>query len=411
MHRLRPVKALVHDAVDATTLLVGEGHESSARLVVGVASAFPGIKAPVEGVDSLRRLGTDGVLATVRWVNRAVEQLSDAALDLAPQPVAPKAAIPLTETALWTPAGAADQLVGVLNGVVGDHLHRRASGLDMGLRLRHDRSWLGLSPEELRRDLPQATGKLVVLVHGLATTETSWSFGAGAGLGDPEATYGSLLQQDLGYTPLFVQYNTGLPIAASGQRLAQALSQLVAGWPVPVEELVLVGHSMGGLVCRVATWQAHQAEDPWLGHLSHVVCVGAPHRGAPLARLGHVTAALFQGVDLPATRIIGRILHTRSAGVKDLRHDEHTATGELVPGVGYAFLAGTLLPDPDHPVAEVLGDMLVTVRSAEGPQAAQGAPQVHVRRFGGVAHHQLQANRAVYDEIRRVLAGEEPGPL
>jgi pimeloyl-ACP methyl ester carboxylesterase len=400
MRRLRPLKALVHDAVEATTDLVEAGHDSAARRVKQAASLVPGAEKPVEAVDTVRALGTGAVLDTVRAVNRAVEKVTDAALDLAPLPEpAEESARTIDEPTLMTPGGAADQLVGMLNGAVGDHLARRGNGLDMGLRLRHGDRWLEGGAEAIEEAVPDATGHLAVFVHGLGTTEASWAFGAEAGLGDPRANYGTLLAHDLGCTPVFARYNTGMPILSSGAKLSAALEELVAAWPVPVTRISLIGHSMGGLVVRAAS----RAGDGggWQAVLTDIVCIGSPHRGAPLAQVGEAATRVLTAIDVPATAVIGRIIGGRSAGVKDLSEGDKAVGPPLVAGVRHAFFAGSLTQDADGAMAHTLGDMLVPVGSAEGP----GAAQVHTARFPGRGHHQLQADAEIHKALRDFLAG------
>ena len=41
------------------------------------------------------------------------------------------------------------------------------------------------------------------------------------------------------------------PVADNGQRLSEVLQDLVVHWPVPVQSLRIVAHSMGGLAVRV----------------------------------------------------------------------------------------------------------------------------------------------------------------
>jgi len=397
--RLRPTKALVHDAVDATTWLINEGHESTARLVVGALSLVPGLREPARVADAVRRVITGGVLGSVRAVNRAVEVASDVALDLSPLEEAPEPTLPLRSDALLTAAGAIDQLVGVMNGAVGDHLADSGNGFDLGMRLRFGDRWLSPDAAGLRRGAPEIGGRLVVLVHGLATTELSWSLDAETALGDASSNYGALLREEQELTPLFLRYNTGLTVAENGQRFAAMLEALLEAWPVEVEELVLLGHSMGGLVSRAATHAGRAAGHGWLTPLKHVVCLGSPHEGAPLARVGQIAADTLEALEHPATRIIGRILSHRSDGVKDLRSRELEAVGPLLGGVRYLFVAGSLTADPDHPVASILGDMLVPVESASGPAGAN----VQVRRFGGVAHHRLQVHAGVYRAVADAL--------
>ena len=379
--RLRPTQALVHDAVDATTWLVDAGHESTARAVVGSLDLV-GLGAPARAVDGVRRLITRGVLGSVRLVNRGVEGASNLVLDHVEVPEAPT--VPQRSDALVSPVGAVDQLVGVLNGAVGDHLAEAGNGLDLGLRLRHADRWLGADA------VPGA--RMVVFVHGLCTTELSWSLEAEKTLGRPELNYGSLLEER-GFTSVFARYNTGRPVADNGTALAGALARLVDANP-QLEQLVLVGHSMGGLVSRAAT----AIGGPWLDHLSHVVCLGSPHEGAPLARFGHAAAEVLETIDLPATQVIGRIVANRSAGIHDLRHRDLPATGDLLPGVRYLFLAATVAGD--HPVSRWFGDGLVPVYSASGPDA----PGVEVVELEGLAHHQLQAHPDVYAALETFLA-------
>src|SRR5690349_6664869 len=112
-----------------------------------------------------------------------------------------------------------DLAISVLNGAVGDYLARTGNGLAIPMSL-------------VDRDTPgEPTGKLVVLVHGLMCTETIWDFPEG---GD----YGAWLARDLGYTPLYVRYNSGLPIAENGAALSHLLQTLAGSWPLPIEELV-----------------------------------------------------------------------------------------------------------------------------------------------------------------------------
>lgn len=399
LSRLRPAQALVHDAVDATTYLVDQGHESTARAVVGAVSLVPGLAAPARAVDGVRRFFTRGVLGTIRGVNRTVEGVSGIALDQTTLGDTPEPTVPLRSDAIVTPEGAMDQLVGALNGAVGDHLADSDNGLDLGLRLRHGAHWLDLDADALERDIDAPTGRVVVLVHGLCTTELSWSLYADEALGAADANYGELLRQELGFTPVYARYNTGRTVEDSGHDLADALEALVANWPVPVEELVVIGHSMGGLVARAATSAARTRELKWSDDLKAMICLGSPHDGAPLARFGHAAAEIFQTIDLPATQIIGTLIANRSAGVHDLRHRGLEATGPLLRHVRYLFVAGTLSESPDLFGTSWLGDLLVPVESATAPEGRH----VTIRHFGGVAHHRLQAHAGVYGAIREHL--------
>jgi triacylglycerol esterase/lipase EstA (alpha/beta hydrolase family) len=95
------------------------------------------------------------------------------------------------------------------------------------------------------------------------------------------------LADELGYVPLYLRYNSGLRIADNGRALAGLLHELLEHWPEPVQELVIVGHSMGGLVARSAVHEAQQAGHAWPQRLGKLVFLGTPHHGAPLERGGH----------------------------------------------------------------------------------------------------------------------------
>src|SRR5207247_2473733 len=126
--------------------------------------------------------------------------------------------------------------------------------------------------------------RVVVFLHGLMETEFAWSLGGAE-------TYGARLGRDLGCTPVFVRYNSGRHVSENGRSLDELLEALVAAWPVEVAELALVGHSMGGLVARSAGHQAGERRAEWVDRVRHVVSLGTPHMGAPLAQAVHYASA------------------------------------------------------------------------------------------------------------------------
>ena len=131
-------------------------------------------------------------------------------------------------------------------------------------------------------------------------------------------SYGERLHDDLGYSPILLRYNTGLHISVNGRTLAEILELLHDQWPVPITELVLVGHSMGGLVARSACHYGAEQQHGWTDAVSRVVCLGSPHLGADLEK--GVNIASWALAKLPETRAIATFLNTRSDGVKDLRY-------------------------------------------------------------------------------------------
>jgi pimeloyl-ACP methyl ester carboxylesterase len=303
-------------------------------------------------------------------------------------------------------------VVGALTGLVGDRLEREGSDLHQPMAPRVEGRPVALEPEALRAAYPDATGLLVVFLHGLMESEFSWRLGAGP---DGE-TYATRLS-GLGLTPVEPRYNTGCHISENGLELADLLERLVAAWPVEVERIALVGHSMGGLVARSACHQAAERGDAWARRVRHVVSLGSPHMGAPLAQGVHWASAALHA--LPETRPLASLLRRRSAGIRDLRygslvdadwrgHDPdvlRAAACQEVPlleGATHCFVAATVLPNPRHPVSRLVGDYLVLEDSASGRSRTRRIPfeAEHGLVVGGTHHIALLNHPVVYERLR-----------
>ena len=302
--------------------------------------------------------------------------------------------------------GKLDRSLSVLNAVVGDYLERRGNGLAIRMTLAHAGEPLACEREALARAYPGATQRLAVLVHGLGVNESCWAFPD-----DPARSYGALLAADLGFTPLSVRYNSGLAVAENGALLDALLHALVAAMPVEPREVVLVGHSMGGLVIRRACHEAGLAGRGWLGRVRHAFYIGSPHLGAPLEKLGGAVTGVLKAVGIAHTDLVADVIDLRSEGIKDLRHGLAPAGGgpplPLAPGVAHHFLVGGLGLTEAHLATMLLGDAMVSVASAASrlPSGAREAGS-DVRFFPGVGHLALAHHPEVYDWIRRRCAGE-----
>jgi PGAP1-like protein len=300
--------------------------------------------------------------------------------------------------------------VGALNGMWGDRLHREGSPLAAGMAVRRRGRDVPLHGAGLARAFPDATGRLAVFTHGLCETEDAWRLGA-----DKHVPYGDRLRSELGYTPVYVGYNSGLHISENGRRLAELLQELTANWPVEVAEIALIGHSMGGLVARGACHYAPAGS--WRELVRHVFTLGAPHNGAPL-ELG-ANALCHAASRLPETRPFATPIKVRSAGVKDLGYgyvvDEDwqgydpdafwTNTGTVVPFLASAnhyFVSASLSRDPNAPLGRLVGDLLV-LRPSAWSQGGRGERlQFPVHRYshvGGATHFDLLNHPAVYAQI------------
>ncbi|MGA2209158.1 MAG: alpha/beta fold hydrolase [Acidimicrobiales bacterium] len=331
-----------------------------------------------------------------------------------------------TDTAGWAEASAGRQIVAALNGLWGDTMARSYPELSVNMAVVTDGSEVAMTPETLEEAFPRASGRMAVFVHGLCETDESWRRNAADHYGDTSATYGSMLQRDLGYTPVFLRYNTGLHVSDNGRQLAALLDALAAAWPVPVGEIVLVGHSMGGLVARSACHYAERDGRPWTRLVTHVFCLGTPHLGAPLEKGVHAASRLAGR--LPETRPIAKVLKARSDGVKDLRFgacveddwlgeeaaglwDDPCTDVPFLAGAAYYFVGVSVTNDSTHPLGALVGDLLVRFPSASGRGRRRTIPfEVgHGRHIGGLHHLDLLNHPAVYEQLHDWLASSPAG--
>jgi hypothetical protein len=244
--------------------------------------------------------------------------------------------------------------------------------------------------------------------------------------------HGARLASELGLTPVYLHYNSGLPVATNGRELAMHLESFVADWGQPVTEIVVVAHSMGGLVMRSACRVAERDNLAWRGKLGRIVFLGTPHHGAPLERGGNwVTLALDASSYTTAFARLGRI---RSAGITDLRYgqvaplregdrfapgSEHREVMPLPQGVACYTVAATLAkaagPLPAigalATAKSVLGDGLVPLASALGedadPARTLAIPEDRRWIAYGTSHLDLLDRDEVYAQIRAWLS-EKP---
>lgn len=302
-----------------------------------------------------------------------------------------------TGTVLESAAG--HRVTGVADGMFGARLSIPGKQDDGGMTIRAGRKRVRADRRSLATAFPRATGTLVVFLHGLVETERSWFRGSGS-----PADFGARLAGDLGVTPVYVRYNSGRHISENGDDLVALLSQLVAAWPVPVTDVALIGHSMGGLVARSALYQAQERHVPWLSRVTRLVCLGTPHVGAPLER--HVARLAGLLGRSPLTTPLTRLLALRSNGIKDLAHgylhqrqwaggDQETRT-RPVPhaGIHRLFVSATLSRTEGSRWGRALGDLLVAPVTA-----ADLAEDAEVRWLGGLNHFALQHDDTVYETI------------
>ena len=302
---------------------------------------------------------------------------------------------------------AREAVVAALNGVLGDRLAAMGNSLAQPMELRHGGQVLPLhSSERLAQRLGTASPRLVLMIHGLCMNDTQWRRSGH----DHTTVLGEALQA----TPLHLRYNSGLSIATNGRELAQRLERLLRHWPVALQGITLVGHSMGGLLARSAVHEGLRAGHRWPARVKHLVFLGTPHHGAPLERAGHGADLLLASSSFTAP--LARLGRLRSAGITDLRHGHLRHPDEARPedplplpeGVACFAVAACLAPRRGLLAERLVGDGLVPLRSALGEhddparRLAFARGSLHVVHRTG--HLDLLSSVAVAGQLRQWLA-------
>ncbi|MEO8487435.1 MAG: alpha/beta hydrolase [Betaproteobacteria bacterium] len=394
---LRGVGRMAIDATLGITDLVEALHVRIARVPVHLGGPAGAAVASV----------TEGVYRSIRGVTRAVGGGLDAML---------ARLVPLVGGI--PDASSREALVAALNGVLGDYLERTANPLAIPMRLNRGGAALELSRKALLARMPSASSTVVVAVHGLCMSDRQWSRDGH----DLVET----LARAVGGDALTLHYNSGLHVSDNGRRFAALLDALGRAWPVPIARLVVIGHSMGGLVARSAAHCGEAAGHRWRDALESLVFLGTPHQGSPLERGGHGIDVLLEA--LPVAAPFARLGRVRSAGITDLRHGsvleedwagrDRFARGAptrhplpLPADVACYAIAGSLSASVREDGRGARGDGLVPVASALGfhanPRFALGFAASHRWIAPLTGHLALLASTAVEARLR-VWMSEKP---
>lgn len=397
---LRGATRLTTEAVIGLTHLVEAMHSR--------VTTLPRLRGSRESAatDDRTRGLTGLVYETVRGVTRLAGGGTEALLGwLAPLLAAPDSQQPRRPEY--------EAVLAALNGVLGDYLAAVDNPLAIAMAIRHRGQPLPPIRRTLRQRLPDASPRLLLLMHGLCMNDLQWRHAG--------HDHGEALARELGYTPVYLHYNSGLSISTNGRILVPLLERLYCAWPVPVERLVIIGHSMGGLVARSAVHHAGLVQHRglrWLSRLDDLVCLGTPHQGAPLERVGHGADLLLSAA--PYAAPLARLGRIRSAGINDLRQGcivgcspaeggaRTCARVDLPEHVRCFAIAACLGSRADSLRTRLLGDGLVPVASALGqhrdPDRQLAFAEDRQAVVYDTGHLGLLSSPEVYQLLRQWLA-------
>ncbi len=390
---LRGAARLATDATTGLTDLVEALHERIARL--------PGLAAREAG-------RTGGITGLVYDSVRGVTRLVGGSIDALLAALGPELAVGDDDPAY---AREREAVRAALNGVLGDYLVSSGNPLatPMSLRLPGGAPLLPDGPAS------DATDRVLVLVHGLCMNDLQWQ--------REGQDLGAALARELGFTPVYLRYNSGQHVSINGRAFSAQMQLLLQRWPRAVQRVVIVGHSMGGLVARSALHQATLAGLDWPRQLDDLVFLGTPHHGAPLERAGNWVDVLLGAT--PYAAPFARLGKLRSAGITDLRHGalldedwlgrDRFARGAdrrtpvpLPAGVRCFAVGASLDAAPGGLKERVLGDGLVPLDSALGrhpdPARCLAFEPQNCQVVQGVGHLGLLSDAGVAAQLQHWLA-------
>ncbi len=297
-----------------------------------------------------------------------------------------------------------------LNGVLGDHLAARNNPLAIQMEFRRNGAAFAMDDQAFNRALQQSNGKIALMVHGSCMNDLQWN--------RQGHDHGAALDRDLKYLPVYLHYNTGRHISQNGREFADNIEAFITQLPQPTE-LVIIAHSMGGLVSRSACHYGKDEGHSWLNHLQKMIFLGTPHHGAPLERAGNWIDTLL---DIsPYSAPFSRLGKIRSAGITDLRYGnildedwkgrdrfecsgDHRTCVPLPDGMQCYTIAATTKKESSRLGDHLIGDGLVTSNSALGRHKNANLtlkfPEAHQWIARDMNHLDLLNQPEVYETIK-----------
>ncbi len=307
-------------------------------------------------------------------------------------------------------------VLATLNGVLGDHLAARDNPLTIPMQFRRNGVPLAIGDHAFNEAVRQSNGKIALMVHGSCMNDLQWK--------SQGHDHGAALARDLGYLPVYLHYNTGLHISQNGHEFAALIELLINQLPQPAE-LVIIAHSMGGLVSRSACHYGKVADHSWLNHLLKIVFLGTPHHGALLERAGNWIDIILE--ISPYSAPFSRLGKIRSAGITDLRYGnildedwkgrdrfecsgDHRGSAPLPDGLRCYTIAAITSKKMSTLGDQLIGDGLVTLNSALGRHKNADLnllfPETHQWIARDMNHMDLLNQPEVYETIKRWLESE-----
>jgi pimeloyl-ACP methyl ester carboxylesterase len=301
-----------------------------------------------------------------------------------------------------------EAILSALNGVIGDHLEKTNNALAIRMKLRQ-----GGKPIDKSIWQNEKSSKFLLMIHGSCMNDLQWN--------RKNHNHGTALASEFGYQPIYLHYNSGKHISENGGELSVLLESFFEIMSNE-NQLIILAHSMGGLVARSAFYYAKQRKFDWPRRLKKIIFLGTPHHGAPLEQTGNWVDNMLESN--PFSAPISSVGKIRSAGITDLRYgnildndwnkrDRFDPVGDqrapvpLPDNIECYTLAATIAGKPNKIGDDIVGDGLVPLYSALGKHSK---PEFHLKFKAenqqivrNLKHLDLLNNTEVYNKLKTWL--------
>ncbi len=266
-----------------------------------------------------------------------------------------------------------DFILSILNGVIGDYLAEKENPLEIEMHFVHQSKKITIDKKSIKNSYSNISSKIILMVHGSCMNANLWT--------RKNHNHGEILAKETSETLIYLNYNSGKHVSTNGKEFNELLEKLTKNWPVPVEEITIINHSMGGLVTRSALYYGEQAQKSWTNLTKKIVFLGTPHHGSHIERKGNYLDLILESV--PYAKPFAKLGKIRSAGVTDLRYGnlvdedwqyknrfelkkEHKKHIPLTKNTEYYSIAAVTGKEKNYIKNRFFGDSLVSVKSALG---------------------------------------------
>jgi len=314
----------------------------------------------------------------------------------------------------------------LLNSMIGEYLEKEKNPLAIQMGFQHQSKKLSLD-SQLAHQLDFAlSNKVVVFVHGLTNLETVWDYPPEGSSNEsivghyidacfdpvkhsPQESYGKQLQEEFGYTPLYLCYNTGLSLEQNGRKFAMQLTQLFKVYPIQIDDLMLVGYNMGGRLLSHAQFSAQQNNYAWLKVLSKCIYLGNSNEGSLLANIVQLGSDVIRSIPIHYLNLLADWLEYRSKQLQEIkrktsRYNSNREQGAestlFLESSRHYFISGDFKKNKQNALSETTGDSPFWQNGVAVPSHSQNA---HIE---GISPIRLAHSNKVYPLISKWV-GEE----